>query len=146
MPYVPAHPDYLSYRVKRLYFLQSQMIDQALKPYGLGRTQWQVLVRVHRGGPLSQKDLQHMMCVESATLTAIIDALVTKGWLERSEDATDKRVRVVSMTPSGVQRFKDVPDPIDIVEHRMLAGIGADERAAAVDVLERMLSNLEDRS
>ena len=76
-----AYPEYLSYRVKRLYLLISQRIDDALKPYGIARSQWQVLSRVSRAGTLTQKDLQHAMQVESATLTCIVDVLVARaGW------------------------------------------------------------------
>jgi DNA-binding MarR family transcriptional regulator len=141
-----AHPEYLSYRVKRLYLLISQRIDDALKPHGLARSQWQVLSRVRREGTLTQKDLQHAMQVESATLTGIVDVLATKGWLERLESAEDKRVRVLQLTPEGRDRLESIPDPYEIVETRMLKGVAQADRAQAHTILETMIRNLEDRS
>jgi DNA-binding MarR family transcriptional regulator len=141
-----AHPDYLSYRVKRLYMLMSQRINDSLKPYGLARSQWQVLARVSRGGTLSQKDLQHAMQVESATLTGILDVLVAKGWLERLESAEDKRCRVLRLTPEGEALMARIPDPYEILETRMLDGISDADRAGAQQALEAMIANLEDRS
>jgi MarR family transcriptional regulator, lower aerobic nicotinate degradation pathway regulator len=141
-----AHPDYLSYRVKRLYLLISQRINDALKPHGLARSQWQVLTRVSRAGTLAQKDLHRAMQVEPATLTGIVDVLVAKGWIERVGCAEDKRCRTLQLSPEGVALVATVPDPYEIVETRMLAGVPAEDRARVEATLEVMIRNLEDRS
>ena len=145
MTEAPAHPDYLSYRVKRLYLLISQRIDDALKPHCLARSQWQVLARVPARCTLTQKDLQHAMQVESATLTGIIDVLETRGWLERLGDPSDKRLRVLRLTDEGMERLATVPDPFEIVERRMLEGIDRSERARMEGLLEAMIAALEER-
>jgi DNA-binding MarR family transcriptional regulator len=141
-----AHPEYLSYRVKRLYLLVSQRLNDALKSYGLARSQWQVLSRIERVGTLSQKELQHAMQVESATLTGIVDVLAAKGWLERLESPDDKRCRVLRLTPEGAELMTRIPDPYEIVETRMLGDVSGTDREQAQRVLEAMIHNLEDRS
>ncbi len=141
-----AHPEYLSYRVKRLYMLISQRLNDALKPYGLARSQWQVLSRISRVDALSQKDLQHAMQVESATLTGIVDVLAAKGWVERLESPDDKRCRVLRLTPEGVELMGLIPDPYEIIETRMLGDVPGSDREQAERVLELMIHNLEDRS
>lgn len=140
------HPEYVSYRVKRLHLLMSQRIDDALKQHGLGRSQWQVLFRVRRGGSLGQKELAQVLQVEPATLTGIVDVLVAKGWLDRSGSPDDKRCRVLTLTPAGLDLMETVADPYEIVEARMLAGVPKGERALMAAVLEKLIRNLEDRS
>jgi DNA-binding MarR family transcriptional regulator len=141
-----AHPEYLSYRTKRLYLLICQRIDDALKPYGLGRSQWQIIARLARSGTLAQRELQQAMQIESATLTGIVDTLAAKGWLERTESTSDHRVRMLRLTPAGRERMGSIPDPYETVEHRMLGAIADDDRAQAQRVMEAMIRNLEDRS
>jgi DNA-binding MarR family transcriptional regulator len=141
-----AHPDYLSYRVKRLHMLVAQRIEDNLKPFGVARSQWQVLRRVSLAGELSQKDLQHAMQIESATLTGIVDVLVTKGWLERLESPDDKRCRVLRLTGAGAELCARIPDPYAAVEMRMLSGVPAEDQARVLGALETMIRNLEDRS
>ena len=141
-----AHPEYLSYRVKRLYMLISQRLNDALKPYGLARSQWQVLSRVSRAGTLSQKELQHTMQVESATLTGIVDVLAAKGWLGRFESPDDKRCRVLRLTSEGQELMARIPDPYEIIETRMLDAVSEPDREQAQRILEAMIHNLEDRS
>jgi DNA-binding MarR family transcriptional regulator len=133
----------LSIRIKRLYLLLSRSVDDSLKPYGLARGQWQVLAHVHEAGTLSQRRLQESMKIESATLTVIVDLLVTKGWIERLPDPADKRVRLLRFTPDGAARWRDVPDPVALAEQRMLAGLDARERAVVADGVERMIAGLE---
>ena len=141
-----AHPDYYSYRVKRLFLLISQRIEDSLKPHGLGRTQWQVLFRVHRAGTLAQKDLVQALQVEPATLTGVIDALSAKGWLERLGSEEDKRCRVLRLSPAGEELLANIADPYELVERRMLAGVAPEELELVERTLERMISNLECRS
>jgi DNA-binding MarR family transcriptional regulator len=140
------HPDYVSYRVKRLHLLMSQRLDDALKPHGLGRSQWQVLFRVRRAGSLGQKELSQVLQIEPATLTGIVDVLVAKGWLDRAGSCEDKRCRVLTLTREGCDLMDLVPDPYEIVEARMMAGIAQAERAVLAETLEKLIHNMEDRS
>ena len=137
------HTPSFPYRVKRLYLLVTQFIDEAVKPFGIGRTQWQVISRVHRAGLMTQRDLQSILQVEPATLSGVVDALVTKGWLERLENPEDKRGRVLKLTPLGEQRYATIPNPVAAVERTMLEGVSAQDRAVVERALQRMIENLE---
>ena len=132
----------LPQRIKRLYLLQAQAIGEALKPYGLARSQWQVRSHVRRAGPIAQRELQTLLMVEPATLTGIIDSLVAKGWLERIGHEGDKRVKVVRLTEIGRARWKDIPDVVDIVETRMVDGVSERDLRALERVVARMTENL----
>jgi DNA-binding MarR family transcriptional regulator len=139
------HPDYISYRVKRLHLLMSQWLDDALKPHGLGRSQWQVLFRVRRAGTLGQKELSQALQIEPATLTGIVDVLVAKGWLDRAGSCDDKRCRVLTLTEAGAALMDSIADPYAIVEKRMRRGIAAADVAQAESTLEALIRNLEER-
>lgn len=139
----PDRPKSVAYRVKRLYLLASQLLDDALKPYGLGRSQWQAINRVRRAGSITQRELQDILQVEPATLSGLVDTLVVKGWLERSENPDDKRGKLLRLAPDATARLAEIPDPVSAVENRMLEGVSAEDRAVADRVLERMVENLE---
>jgi DNA-binding MarR family transcriptional regulator len=126
--------------------LISQRLNDTLKPYGLARSQWQVLSRISRVDALSQKDLQLAMQVESATLTGIIDVLAAKGWVERFESPDDKRCRVLRLTTEGTALMARIPDPYEGIETRLLGDVSEPDREQTRRVLEAMIHNLEDRS
>jgi DNA-binding MarR family transcriptional regulator len=139
----PDRPKSIAYRVKRLYVLASQFLDEALKPYGLGRSQWQAITRIRRAGSITQRELQSILQVEPATLSGLVDALVAKGWLERSENPADKRGKLLALAPDAMARLAEIPDPMCIVENKMLEGVSAEDRVVVERVLERMVENLE---
>lgn len=134
----------LPHTLKRLYLLMSQSIDDALREHGLARAQWQALSHIHDAGTMSQRALQDRMRIESATLAVIVDLLVSKGWLERLPDPDDRRVRLLRFTSEGHRRWHSVPDPVSLVEQRMLAGLSEPEAAGATRVMARMIANLEE--
>jgi MarR family transcriptional regulator, transcriptional regulator for hemolysin len=139
-PDTPRFP----HALKRLYLLMSQAIDEALRSHGLARAQWQALSYVYEAGTLSQRALQERMKIESATLAVIVDLLVSKGWLERQPDPTDKRVRLLRFAPGSRARWLAVPDPVAAVEAKMLDGLSEAEAARARRLVARMVANLED--
>lgn len=139
----PDRPRTIAYRVKRLHLLATQFLDEALKPYGLGRSQWQAINRVQRAGSITQRELQSILQVEPATLSGIVDALVVKGWLERTENPDDKRSKLLRLAADVPARLAEIPDPVRALESRMLEGVSEEERAVVTQVLERMVGNLE---
>jgi DNA-binding MarR family transcriptional regulator len=134
---------HLGHSVKRLYLLMGQHFNEVLRPYGVARSQWYLLFHISGAKALTQRDLQDLMQVESATLTAALTALERKGWVTRRESRTDRRVKEVALTPAGRALWRRLPDPIALVRKRMLAGISAAEVKAARAVLDRAIANLE---
>jgi DNA-binding MarR family transcriptional regulator len=131
--------------IKRLYLLQSQAINDALKAHGLARSQWQALSHVRAAGTLTQKELQKLLRVEPATLTRIVDTLVAKGWLERLENPEDKRKKDLILTESGQERWAKIPNVVEIVEGRMVEGLSASDETRMLNLVEHMIGNLEKR-
>src|SRR5579859_4437626 len=128
--------DHLGHSVKRLYLLMGQHFNEVLRPYGVARTQWYLLFHISGSKGVTQRELQDIMQVESATLTAALTALERKGWVTRTESRADRRVKEVALTPAGRALWRRLPDPIAVVRKRMLAGIGPAEVKAARVVLD----------
>lgn len=57
------------------------------------------VLRLHGGSGV--QDLAHLMGVSPATMTGIVDRLVSAGYVTRREDVHDRRVRRVELSDSG---------------------------------------------
>ena len=68
---------------------------------GLTPTQFAALARVHELGPLSQNRLGRLTAMDSATIKGVVERLLAKKLVALNPDANDKRLRLVSLTPSG---------------------------------------------
>lgn len=129
--------------IKRLYLLMNRHIEEILKQYGLARSQFQVLYFTNRAKSLTQKDLLTNMQIEPATLTVIIDGLVKKGLLERTENAKDKRSKYLRLTSEGEKLRKKIPSLHEIVEDRMFVGIAENKKKEGITIIEQIIKNLE---
>ena len=133
----------LGYWVKRLHLLSNQAIDAELKPYGLGRTQWQIMNHLSEVAPLTQKHLQAELQIESATLTNLVASLVRKGLIAQASSTADRRSKELRLTTAGKRLYQAIPNPILKVRQIVLAGIPPEEIAQARAVLERAVENIE---
>lgn len=83
------------------------------------------------------------MKVESGTLTGIVDSLVKKEWLAREEHSHDRRIKLLKMTEQGYHKWKDIPNPIDVLRPPMMSGITPEEESFVVKLLQKAVSNFE---
>ena len=133
----------LMYAIKRFHHEMEIALNRMLKPYGLSYGQWYVLLIIHREGTLSQKDLQKIMEIESATVTRIIDSLIRKGWLIREEKPEDRRIKVLKFTSGGRQRWSKLPDLISAGRNLMYEGMGEKEISTTLEVLTRITDRFQ---
>jgi len=118
-------------------------VDAALRPHGLGLTQWYVLYHVANDGPLTQRNLTERLAVERATLSGVVASLVRKGLVEQLPDDNDGRVRLVRLTDLGRQRWAAVADPIEPISRIAFSGIDPGDLDTAVRVLRTATRQLE---
>ena len=96
-------------RLVRAVYLDSQKMS---KEYGLTGPQSSVLRNLVNDGPVSSADLSRMLYVTPANITGIIDRLEIKGLVERIKKQGDRRVALITLTESGQQLGRSIPDPI----------------------------------
>lgn len=131
------------YAIKRFYHEMEKTLNRLLKPFGLSYGQWFVLLIIHNKGKLSQRDLQQIMEIESATVTRTIDSLIRKGWLIREEMPVDRRIKELKFTVKGRQRWSKLPDLISIGRDVMYEGIDEDKIGTTLEVLAEITERFQ---
>ncbi len=118
------------------YFLASKAVmDDVLRPFDLGGTQWYVLHLLANHGPMKQRDLTRTLEVERATLSAVITALLRKELIEQTPDPQDQRQKVLHLTARGADLFALVPDPIALITAVAFQGVDDADVATTQRVL-----------
>ena len=97
-------------RLVRAEYLDSRKMS---KEFGLTGPQSLVLRLLVKNGALSSADLSRQMYVTPSNITGIIDRLEKKGLVERIRKQGDRRVALITLTGSGQQLGKTIPDPIE---------------------------------
>lgn len=128
------------------YHLASRMVmESVLRPFDLGPTQWYVLYQLATAAATPQRDLVRMLQVERATLTGVVAALVRKGLVQQTPDATDQRQKVLTITPAGAALWRELPDPIALILEVAFDGVPEADIATTARVLRAATGRLTDR-
>jgi len=109
---------------------------------GLTLPQCRVLVYLERNEGISQVRLAYLTDTDPMTLVRILDRMESDGWVERRSDPTDRRARRLHLKPAALPVLKQIWAIGDRSRGEALAGLGTEERALLIDLLERVHANL----
>ncbi|MFW6147437.1 MAG: MarR family winged helix-turn-helix transcriptional regulator [Thermodesulfobacteriota bacterium] len=90
------------------------------RQFGLTETQSDVLRTLLTHGTMSSADLSRNLYVTPANITGVIDRLEKKGLVQRVRQQADRRVALISLTETGKDLSKQLPDPI---ENKLISGL-----------------------
>jgi MarR family transcriptional regulator for hemolysin len=116
--------------------------DNRLADVGLKLTEAYLLGHVHTQGPMTQTQLAEGLGLGRAATGALIDTLESKGLVERSAHAGDRRVWLVASTDAA----ESVVDEINAIDaalrEQVWSGISRAERHQLSEILRRVEDNL----
>lgn len=92
--------------VELLYFGYSNMIrgaDAILDERGLGRAHHRALYFIARQPGLAVSDLLRLLAITKQSLSRVLADLVTRGLVAQQVGTTDRRQRLLNLTPAGAE-------------------------------------------
>ena len=138
------HPFRIGFLIHDVSRLRRTVVDKALRPMGVTRSQWWVLANLsrHNGQGMMQTELAKVMDVGKVTLGGLIDRLEAGGLVKRQPDPSDRRAKRVVMTPKGTKLLADIQSIATKVNDQILNGIGRNDISRAETVLYKMKQQL----
>ena len=115
--------------------------------FGATTQQWAVLGALAR--PLvrekgmSVKDLIEFLLLSRQNLTAVLDRLEAREWIERVKDPDDGRARLVRLSTEGNRVWAEMQPPIETFYSGALAELSEDEQVQLYQLLDRLKIGLE---
>jgi DNA-binding MarR family transcriptional regulator len=96
-------PSHFGYLVHDLARVRGALFDRLFKPIGLTRTQVVLLgTLVNCRYILNQQELSVAMDLSKVTIGAMIDVLEREGFVKRGIGKTDRREKLIRVTPQGL--------------------------------------------
>ncbi|ABF63283.1 MarR family transcriptional regulator [Rhodobacteraceae bacterium R_SAG7] len=128
-------------RILRATELYSRNLAQAS---GLTPAQLRVLqLLATNGGSATPKELAQTMGVAQATVTALVDKIVSRGMATRMRSEADRRQTNVVLEPSGREAVKAAPDALQQRYVRAFEKLRDWEQAQLLASLERVAAMLD---
>ena len=91
----------------------------------------------------TMKELERTFCVTQSTAAGIISRLEQKGFVEAFGNASDKRIKVVHITPAGEACCRKAAGYMAEAEQTLLHGFSEDEKALFNQLLSRAAENMK---
>lgn len=113
-------------------------IRDALAPEELSVDQWRVLDYLAFGGPCPMSGLASATTINGATLTRLVDHLVSRALVYRDADSTDRRRVLVHLSERGRRKVRELRPKVLKAEADATAKLSSDERRQLNSLLRRM--------
>ncbi|HEY4346846.1 MAG TPA: MarR family winged helix-turn-helix transcriptional regulator [Gaiellaceae bacterium] len=121
--------------------LVTKHYDRALAPAGISTNGYSILVRLGQLGPLPLGAFAARLGTDRSTLSREIAPLVEAGFVEAQADSTDRRRRVISLTPDGEARVEEALPLWSRAQEALAAEFGPDRTAALVGELNALVGS-----
>ncbi|MXO66818.1 MarR family winged helix-turn-helix transcriptional regulator [Altericroceibacterium endophyticum] len=86
-----------------LYLKFVRQLDSRMAANGVSLSRTKILLCLQKRGPMRSTSIADIYNLAPRTVTELIDALEKDGFLERQPDPSDRRAKLVSLTPEGIE-------------------------------------------
>jgi MarR family transcriptional regulator for hemolysin len=135
----------LFYYIEKAIKSYRQFAQRELKNAGLSITvdQWLTLNYLNENPQITQKDLAEAIFKDTASITRIIDLLVTAKYIKRNINKEDKRKSNLSITTLGLEIIDKASPIVNNYRNQALKGIGIAKEDHVKMVMKTIIKNCQ---
>jgi DNA-binding MarR family transcriptional regulator len=132
----------IGYQLKRVDTALRAAMEAALRPHGIGVTQYACLELLDQHPGLSNAELARGAFVTRQAMNVVLRGLQDAGLVHRAETADHGRARPATLTDEGRERLRSGRTAVLGVEARMLAGLHPERVQALLADLDALAAGL----
>jgi len=121
-----------------LYHHLMRTADRRMAEQGASLARTKLLLCLEKRGPMRATDIAEFFSQSPRTVTEAIDGLEKGGLVQRTQDPSDRRAKLVQVTPKGVEAAaKTEPVRCQLIE-QTFGVLNQDERAKLAEILAKI--------
>ena len=124
--------------------LFAKSIDKRLSPLDVTSGQLPIFFALAGERQATQADLTKSAAIEQPTMAATLNRMEKAGLIARRPDDADKRRTIVQLTPKAEEKAQAIREAVETVNGLALSALSELERAAFLDILNRICASLAD--
>ncbi|MFD2043115.1 MarR family winged helix-turn-helix transcriptional regulator [Ornithinibacillus salinisoli] len=132
----------VGYQIGVVAHLFHNQYNEQLAKYDVTVAQARVLYLLVEQGPQSQGELQQQLYIKGSTMNGIIESLLNKQLIEKSESVHDKRSKMISLTEKGRSIDQRLWNDMAGTEDCVLDGFSPEEIALMRHWLKKIKTNI----
>ena len=131
--------------IKQIHDYMEKNANNNLRSQGLTMAQVGALMELHstQERQMSLKELERRLHIAQSTAAGIVVRLEQKGFLESFGDATDRRVKMVRMTPKGEKCFQSAEENMKCADEKLLGSLTMEERMTLLHLLKKVCDGIQ---
>jgi MarR family transcriptional regulator for hemolysin len=119
-------------------------LDRRLKPLGLSRSKWMLMVALYKDGEgASQRELAERLGIEGPSLVRLLDRMERDGLVERRAVHGDRRMKAIHLSAKGQSQLATIRNVAGELRQELMAGLPAAEVDAAMNLLTQIRRKAE---
>jgi MarR family transcriptional regulator for hemolysin len=119
-------------------------LDRRLKPLGLSRSKWMLMVALYKDGQgASQRELAQRLGIEGPSLVRLLDRMERDGLVERRAVDNDRRVKAVHLSAKGESQLATIRTIAGQLRQELMSGLSPTDVDTAMAVLAQIRSRAE---
>ena len=130
----------MTLRVRML--LDSMLPDKDITP-----SQGNILGYLYRhcgeGETVTATQIHNDLMLSRATISALLKKLRLRGYLNFETAECDDRLKSITLTEKALKNQEQIDECFDYVEEQLFLGFSEDEKKKSIELLTRMLANLD---
>lgn len=130
---------YLAALLAQASHLISAEFHRVAREVGVPVAEWRILATLAGGDPLPVGRLAQIVIAPQPTVTRQLDRMAAKGLVERTADASDRRLALVRITAAGETLAASLVRQARAHEKRVLAPFGPERASALKEMLREMI-------
>jgi len=111
---------------------------RSIEPLGLGSSDFAILELLLHRGRQPVNAIGRRVDLTSGAITSAVDRLEAQGLVVRTADAEDRRTRLVSLTPKGTARIREVFGVHKRAMEGATGGLMTAERKALIKLIKKL--------
>lgn len=118
--------------------------NNAMRAYDITMAQCGAMVALYDAPDqqMTLKELERLSHVAQSTAAGIVTRLEQKGLVESFGSTEDRRIKIVRLTPAGMERCRTAEQEMLEAEERLLSGLTETERSIFLSLLKKVRETL----
>jgi DNA-binding MarR family transcriptional regulator len=121
---------------------QERVVFQS-KKFNLAPAELRCLLLFKNERYLTVTGIAQKLEVAKSRITKILDGLLTKKLVQRIDDPEDARIKLISLTPAGQKKAKEIDEFMAEMHHCLFLTLKPDDRKSVLSSLELLRSAME---
>ena len=132
--------------IRRLQQIAVALFLEETEAHNITPVQYAALSAAKRQPGMDQRTLASSIGFDTSTIGGVIDRLERRGLIERQASESDRRVRLLVVTPAGAELMQQLTRPVMKAQQRILAPLSAGQRAEFIAMLTTLVEGNNDVS